>query len=110
MKRMQTQQMIPIGKTHRINLGRIAPNSVLAMYITSGSLADDVFHPETVIASTLVNAYTIGEHFFLFFTIFFKLSSNYNSLLQASTISLITCRRTLGLRLRRLSLSTKRPS
>lgn len=66
MKRMQTQQMIPIGKTHRINLGRIAPNSVLAMYITSGSLADDVFHPETVIASTLVNAYTIGEHFLRF--------------------------------------------
>jgi hypothetical protein len=41
-------------------LGRIAPNSVLAMYVTSGSLADDVFHPETVIASTLVHAYTIG--------------------------------------------------
>jgi len=61
MKRLQTQQMIPIGKTHKINLGRIAPNSVLAMYITSGSLADDVFHPETVIASTLVHAYTIGK-------------------------------------------------
>jgi hypothetical protein len=30
------------------------------MYVTSGSLADDVFHPETVIASTLVHAYTIG--------------------------------------------------
>eukprot|EP01032_Pedospumella_encystans_P022055 gene22055-25004_t len=64
MKRLQTQQMIPIGKTHKINLGRIAPNSVLAMYITSGSLADDVFHPETVIASTLVHAYTIGKHDF----------------------------------------------
>jgi CRP-like cAMP-binding protein len=89
MKRLQTQQMIsigkccplaitqltfivlfttqfvpvPVGKSHRINLGRIAPNSVLAMYVTSGSLADDVFHPETVIASTLVHAYTIGETF-----------------------------------------------
>lgn len=49
------------GRTHRINLGRIAPNSVLGMYVTTGSLADDVFHPETVIASTLVHAYTIGK-------------------------------------------------
>lgn len=61
LKRLATQNMIPLGKTHRVNLGRIAPNSVLAMYITSGSLADDVFHPETVIASTLVHAYTIGK-------------------------------------------------
>ena len=61
MKRLNTVQLIPLGKAHKLNLGRIAPNSVLAMYITSGSLADDVFHPETVIASTLVHAYTIGE-------------------------------------------------
>jgi CRP-like cAMP-binding protein len=65
LKRLQTMQMIPIGRARKINLGRIAPNSVLATYVTtSGSLADDVYHPETVIASSLVFAYTIGKYAF----------------------------------------------
>lgn len=54
--------MATAGKRRVVNLGRIAPNSVLATYITTtGSIADEVYHPETVIASTLVNAYTIGK-------------------------------------------------
>lgn len=46
-----------------IDLGRIAPNSVLASYIALLSdVHEDVYHPETVVASSLVTAYTIGKH------------------------------------------------
>ena len=50
------------SKTTKVNLGRIGPNAVLCTYITSLSLSDDVFHPESVIANSLVTAYRIGKH------------------------------------------------
>jgi hypothetical protein len=57
--------LIPLGELKTINLGRIAPNSVLATYITQcETIHNEVFHPETVIASSLVTAYTIGKHDF----------------------------------------------
>ena len=59
--RLQTMEMVPLGNNKVVNLGRIAPNTVLATYITAGSLQDEVFHPETVVANSFVTAYTIGE-------------------------------------------------
>lgn len=48
-----------------VNIGRIAPNSVLAAYITQcESVHKDVYHPETIIASTIINAYSIDKHEF----------------------------------------------
>ena len=51
-----------VGPAMKLNLGRVGPNSVLATYITSLTLSDEVIHPETLIASTPVVAYSISKH------------------------------------------------
>lgn len=51
-----------IGPALKLNLGRVGPNSVLSTYITSLTLSDEVIHPETLIASTPVVAYSISKH------------------------------------------------
>ena len=68
--RLLSTEMVQMGKTRLVNLGRIAPNSVLATYVAGGSLGDEVFHPETVVASSLVSAYSIGNTFFVFMCLF----------------------------------------
>ena len=53
------------GKRKMIEVGRIAPHSVLAPYVTQVEhLHDTVFHPETVTANTLVLSYTVSQHDF----------------------------------------------
>ena len=55
LAKVQTQE--------RIELGRIAPGSVLAPYITQlSSPGERVFHPESVRATTLVRAYVVSLH------------------------------------------------
>lgn len=51
--RLRTVEMVE-SRVRTVNLGRIAPNTVLATYITAGSLQDDIFHPESVIADSFV--------------------------------------------------------
>lgn len=54
-----------IGSKQKLELGRLAPYSVIAPYITQvNSIGEVVIHPETVIATTLVMAYTVGLHDF----------------------------------------------
>jgi len=52
-------------KKSKMEVGRIAPHSVLAAYITQVvNLYEHIIHPETVTASTLVVGYTVGLHDF----------------------------------------------
>eukprot|EP01033_Poteriospumella_lacustris_P004515 gene4515-3224_t len=63
--RFQSTQLVPIGRRKKVTLGRIAPNSVLATYVmTCATQHDEVYHPETIIATTLVNVYTVSKHAF----------------------------------------------
>lgn len=50
-----------------VDLGRIAPHSVLAAYITlCESAYHDILHTETIVASTIVDCFVISKHdFFL---------------------------------------------
>lgn len=50
-----------------VNMGRIAPHSVLSAYITLCETAyHDILHTETVLATTIVESYVISKHnFFL---------------------------------------------
>lgn len=60
--RFQSAQLMPLGKRKKVDLGRIAPNSVLAAYVLAvDSLHVEVFHPETVTAKSLVHAYTVDK-------------------------------------------------
>ena len=53
------------GKRKMIEVGRIAPYSVLAPYVTQVEhLHDTVIHPETITANTLVLSYTVSQHDF----------------------------------------------
>ncbi|RYG70282.1 hypothetical protein EON64_00610 [archaeon] len=62
-RRFHSQELVAITKKKVVDLGRIGPNSVLASYIALlNDVHEDVYHPETIIASTLVTAYTIGKH------------------------------------------------
>lgn len=48
-----------------VELGRVAPNSVIAPYTTqAASPGERITHPESVRATTLVKAYTLGIHDF----------------------------------------------
>lgn len=52
-------------KKHKCNLGRLGPSSVLGQYITQcGAPYIDVYHTETVIANSLLHAYTVGKNDF----------------------------------------------
>jgi len=52
-------------KKSQMEVGRIAPHSVLGAYITQVvNLYEHIIHPETVTASTLVVGYTVGLHDF----------------------------------------------
>ena len=52
-------------KKHKCNLGRLGPNCVLGQYITQcGAPYIEVYHTETVIANSLLHAYTIGKNDF----------------------------------------------
>jgi CRP-like cAMP-binding protein len=65
MNRFRSMDMNLIGKRKKIDLGRIAPNSILsANVLGSNAPHQDVFHPETVIAASLVTAYAISKHEF----------------------------------------------
>jgi hypothetical protein len=48
--------------TKSIEIGRIAPNSVLGLNMT---LYDDITHSETILASTIVVAFIISKHSYL---------------------------------------------
>ncbi len=54
--------MLAQGKHKKtLEVGRIAPHSVIAPYVTQvNSMYDHVYHPETIVATTLVTAYTIS--------------------------------------------------
>lgn len=63
--RFASMQLVPLGRRKKISLGRIAPNSVLATYILlCTTLHEEVYHPETIIATTLINAYVVSKHAF----------------------------------------------
>eukprot|EP01038_Epipyxis_sp_PR26KG_P005674 gene5674-7832_t len=48
-----------------VKLGRIAPYSILSKNLTlCGSVHNDIFHTETIRATSLVTAYTVGKHDF----------------------------------------------
>eukprot|EP00605_Chrysophyceae_sp_TOSAG23-4_P000615 GSChrysophyteH1.ASY1.ANO1.692.1 assembled CDS len=54
-------EMRAVGAGKTMEVGRIAPHSVIAPYVTQvTSMYDNVYHPETIIANTLVTAYTVG--------------------------------------------------
>lgn len=53
------------GYLKSVDLGRIAPNSVLATYVAlTENSHTDVYHKETVVAASLVRAFTIEKHNF----------------------------------------------
>ena len=63
--RFKSMDMNLLGRRKKIDLGRIAPNSILsASVLGTDNPHQDAFHPETVIAASLVTAYTIGKHDF----------------------------------------------
>lgn len=63
--RFRSMDMNLIGKRKKIDLGRIAPNSILAPYVLSTETPhQDVYHSETVIAASLVTTFAIGKHDF----------------------------------------------
>ena len=63
-------EQIPNNKTkkdkkHKCNLGRLGPNTVLGHYVTQcGAPYVEVYHTETVIANSLLYAYSIGKNDF----------------------------------------------
>jgi CRP-like cAMP-binding protein len=63
--RFRSVDMNLIGKRKKVDLGRIAPNSILASAVLSvENPHSDVYHMETIVAGSLVTAYTVGKHDF----------------------------------------------
>jgi hypothetical protein len=63
LMRYASSQLLPIGgRRKKMDLGRIAPDSVIApsMVLAEG-VNSDVYHQETVVAASLVSCYTISK-------------------------------------------------
>jgi hypothetical protein len=58
---MMSDMMAGAARAKSMEVGRIAPHSVIAPYVTQvESVYDHVYHPETIVATTLMTAYTVG--------------------------------------------------